>query len=244
MMSRFVFASVFLSAAWLGGCAEPAEAPEVDELANPAIERATELASDGAEPLDEVAESFEFTVAGEAGPSASYALEDDAECFVYDAHVVRLTPVEGGDGHTIDLIARPDDASPFALCSAEGEVELPTRAGVDTFVALDGTVLWTVRDSRGRDFLTGYDVATEEPIFEETVTAPVEKDDTGLTYGGPLESMTSMEALEAAGVTCPEAAAWFAEDRPVAISRRLRYSFETSETADAGEALCLVQDDA
>jgi len=237
-MTRFIFSGLLLAGGALGGCAEPAEAPGVEELEDPVIETATELASTVDEP--EEVEGFTFRVEGESGPTASYALDEGAECLAYAAYIVRLTPVEDGDGHAIDIVARPEGTSPLDICSAEGEVELPTRAGVDAFVALDGTVLWTLSDARGRDLLTGYDVEAGEDVFEETVTPPVVKDADELVYGGPPETMADMDALDASGVTCPEAEAWFADGRTVAISRRLIYSLETSTISDAGDALCLV----
>jgi hypothetical protein len=224
----------------LVGCAEPADAPAVSELDNPVIETAAELDLEG----ESDAKGFTFRVTGDAGPVASYALDGGAECLAYGAYIVRLTPVEESDAHTIEIVKRPDGTSPLEVCSADGDIQLPTRAGVDTFVALDETILWTTSDSQGRDLLTGYDFETKEEVFSELVTPPVLKDADGLTYGGPLERMASMDALEAAGVVCPEARVWFSEGRSVAISRRLLFSFESSETSDAGEALCLVVDDA
>ncbi|GAB5535613.1 MAG: hypothetical protein Rubg2KO_18620 [Rubricoccaceae bacterium] len=241
-MTRFIFVALLLVAATVGGCAEPAEAPGVEELEDPVIEDATGLTTTVEEP--EHTDGFDFRVEGETGPSASYALDEGAECLAYAAHIVRLTPVEDGDGDTIEIVARPEGASPLDVCSAEGDVDLPTRAGVDSFVALDGPVLWTLSDASGRDLLKGFDFEAGEDVFEETVTPPVVRDADGLVYGGPPEAMADMEALAAAGVTCPEAEAWFADGHAVAISRRLRFSFESSETADAGEALCLILDDA
>ena len=236
-MTRLILAGALLAAGGLAGCADSAEAPGVSELEDPVIETVPD-------PVVEASDAFTFRVDGGAGAIASYALDEGAECIAYDAYIVRLTPAEDGEGHTIDIVARPDGTSPLDVCNAEGEVELPTRAGVDTFVELDGTVLWTLSDARGRDMLTGYDIEAGEDVFEETVTDPVVRDADGLAYGGPPERMDSMDALEAAGVRCPEAEAWFAEGQSVAISRRLRYSFETSTISDAGDALCMVLDDA
>ncbi|MEO0559094.1 MAG: hypothetical protein AAF170_13030 [Bacteroidota bacterium] len=240
-MPRFALVGFVLLTGVLAGCAEPADAPGVDEQDDPVIETAAEMAVEEAEPQEE---GFDFRVEGELGPIATYALDDDAECIAYDTHIVRLTPVEDADGHTIEIVARPEGTSPLDVCEAEAEGDLPTRAGVDTFVELDGTVLWTVSDARGRDRLTGYDVEAGDEVFGETVTPPAVKTADGLVYGGPPETMADMDALDAASVPCPEAAAWFADGQTVAISRRLMYSFESGETTDAGEALCFTLDDA
>ena len=241
-MVRLSLFALLVFSAGQAGCADPAQTPPVTELEDPVIETATGLSPDSLEALEE-ADTFSFRIEGEAGPAASYALDGGGECLVYETHIVRLTPVEeASEAHTIELVTRSDGASPFDLCDAEEDVEVPTQVGVDTFVALDAPVLWTTRDSRGRDLLKGYNFETKEEIFAELVTPPIVKDADGLAYGGPLEAMESLDALEAAGVSCPEADAWFADGRPVAISRRLRFSFETSETSDAGEAICLVQD--
>lgn len=243
-MYRLFFLTWCVFASAMMGCADSAQSPPVTELDEPVIETATELPPDSLEALEQE-NTFSFQVDGSAGPAATYALDEGGECLVYASHIVRLLPVEeDSDDHSIELVTRADGASPFELCDAEADVEVPTRAGVDLFVGLDGTTLWTRRDSRGRDLLRGYDFEIGEEVFSELVTPPVFKDAEGLTYGGPPEAMASRDALEASGVTCPEAEAWFADGRSVAISRRLRFSFATSETTDAGEALCFVHDDA
>lgn len=242
-MARLSILLLLFSCA-LAGCADSAQTPPVTELEDSVIETATELSQDSLDALADN-DTFAFQVVGTSGPAASYALDEGGECLVYGSHIVRLIPTkEESEDVSIELVPRPDGASPFDLCDDEGQVELPTRTGVDMFVALDGTILWTRSDSRGRDLLKGYDFETDEEVFAELVTPPIVKDADGLTYGGPPEIMESMDALEAAGVPCPEAEAWFAEGRSVAISRRLRFTFETSETADAGDALCFVQTDA
>lgn len=243
MVRPVVFALCFVASS-LAGCADSAQTPPVSELEDPVLETAIDLPPDSLDALEE-ADAFSFNVEGTSGPAASYALDDGGECLVYSGHIVRLVPVEeDSEDRTIELVTRTDGVSPFDLCEAEADVEVPTRAGEDVFVALDGSVLWTRSESRERDLLKGYDLEAEEEVFAETVTPPVVKNAEGLTYGGPPEPMPSLDALERAGVTCPEAEAWFADGRSVAISRRLRYSFETGETSDAGEALCVVQDDA
>ena len=230
--------------ALLAGCA--GDAPPATGTDNPAVTTPAELP---ASVLDSVAvdEGFQFSAEGAPSALATYALDEGGECIAYPDYVVRLTRVDEDDasaGRTLELVARTEGTSPFDQCDDEGEIELPFRPETDTFVALDRTVVWRLRDVSGRDLLIGYDFEADAVIFEEPATSPVQKDDEGLTYGGPPETMASLDALDAAGVACPEAAAWFEAGERVAISRRLRFTFAEGTTADTGEARCFVQPDA
>ena len=239
MIRRLLAAALVLT-----GCA--GDAPPATGTDNPAVTTPAELP---ASVLDSVAvdDGFQFRVDGAPGPLATYGLDDGGECIAYADRIVRLTPVDEDDasaGRTVELVTRTEGTSPFDQCDDEGEIELPFRPETDTFVALDGPVVWRLRDVSGRDLLIGYDVEADAVIFEEPATSPVVKDDAGLTYGGPPETMASLDALEAAGVSCPEAAGWFEAGETVAISRRLRFTFAEGTTADTGEARCFVQTDA
>ena len=228
----------------LAGCAN--DAPPATGTDNPAVTTPAELPASVLDPVG-VDEGFQFSVDGAPGPLATYGLDEGGECIAYADHIVRLARVDEDDesaGRTIELVTRTEGTSPFDQCDDEGEIELPFRPATDTFVALDGTVFWRLRDVSGRDLLIGYDFEADEVIFEEPATSPVVKDDEGLTYGGPPETMASLDAIEAAGVACPEAAAWFEAGETVAISRRLRFTFAEGTMADTGEARCFVQTDA
>ena len=228
--------------ALVAGCAETTDAPPAAGTDNPAV---TTPAERPTEVVDSTVTGFRFSIDGDAGPIASYALDGGGECIAYATHVVQLRPVDDeGSSQALALVARPDGTSPLDVCDAESEIELPYRPATDAFVALDGTTVWFTRDVRGQENLIGYDFEAGETIFEESVAWPVTKDAEGLTFGGPPEAMGSRAALDAAAVACPEADAWFEAGQPVAISRRLRFSFATGETADADEAVCFVEGEA
>ena len=243
-MFRLLALGALVGALVLSACSDANDAPPAAGTANDSVTTVVEQPAEALEAVDPFA--AEPGIDGGTSPLSVFAI-DSGDCYVYESAVVRLTRPETEDGD-IDMESRPSvalidrtDANPRDDCDLEPTLDLSAAlGGIDRFVSIEDSLAIAVQREGPTVFV--HDLAAAETVLEEVYAEPLAVEDGGLLFGAPATPMADMEALEAAGVDCPEAAEIFEREGSVGASIRMRFDFETRETSATDDIRCVELD--
>lgn len=244
-MTRLLAPGALAVALLLSACSDANDAPPAAGTANDSVTTVVERPAEVVEDVDPFA--AEPGIDGGTSPLSLFAIAD-GDCYVYESAVVRLTRPETEDGE-IDMDARPsvalidrtEDANPRDDCDREPTLDLSAAlGGVDRFVSIEDSLVIAVQRDGPTVFV--HDLAAAETVLEEVYEKPLAIADGGLLFGAPATPMADMDALEAAGVDCPEAAEIFDREGRVGASIRMRFDLETRETSATEDIRCVELD--
>ena len=243
-MIRLLASGAMALALTLSACTDPSDVAPAAGTANDSVTTPVERPAEAVE-VDPFA--AEPGIDGGTSPLSVFAI-GPSDCYVYERAVVLLTRGETEDGDvdrdarpSVSLIDRTPGATPRDDCDREPTLDLSAAlGGVDRFVSIEDSLVIAVQRTGPTVFV--HDIASAETVLEEAYTEPLAVADGGLLFGAPATPMASQEALDEAGVVCPEAAEVFARDGAVGASIRMRFDFETRETTATEEIVCVETD--
>jgi hypothetical protein len=219
--------TLILLAVSIGGCRVDAPARPEDDASDVEVASAAEedpLATAFTGPEEPGGEPG---VPGSPAPEAMYRA-GDGRCYVYSRWVVTVRPrAAGAGGEDIVVAARAPGADARALCSTpptEPAASFTDPSSPDAFFGLANDLILV--DSgvgpTGRT-LRVVDLTSGATVLESPYEEPVGIDDGTLEFGQPTGIHETIEAVQATGVNCPNAAEWLEDGFAVAVNRQVRF---------------------
>jgi len=181
-------------------------------------------------------------VPGSPAPEMAYRV-GSARCFVYPGWIALVSPRSGVPGEDVVVVARSEGADAIAMCSSPPGAPAASfidPGSPDYFFGIVGDHLLVDSGTgpRGR-VLRVIDLSSGETDLRATYEEPVSLGEGVLEFSEPLGGYTTMEALVATGVNCPDAQAWFEDGFAIGVNRVVHYRLSDG-ARDAGGALVCV----
>lgn len=223
----------------LSACREAPDAPNATGTENPDATVPVEMQAGVGGTLEGLAPGPQ----GITPPETALDLGEGTICFVYAAHVARVSPVgsEGEPrGDEVAVVSREAGDEAGELC-ARPLARLITSDSTlaDTFAGIEGDVLFLDRasDEDGQT-LVAIDLAADDT---EVFAMPYETDTMEIADGvltfGTLEDRTRSTG-DLAGIDCEQGAQYIDDGLDVGIIRIVTFDLSTREVTETDERTC------